>query len=82
MKRVSLLVCLFVGGCAAHHTLALDNPDEYASILISERLPDRVMLCVPLQPLRTAGQSVGCISVGELRASLRGRRTVALEVHR
>ncbi len=80
MRRALIFIVaiqiLFSAGCAARVVAPLP-PGPF--LLIQEALPDTYRLCVLLKPLRSPAQSIGCVTVGELRASVRGRRTIALE---
>lgn len=72
MTALRLALALFsvyiASGCAARSA-----PAPGPELLIRPNLPDDARLCVPRQTFRNEG--IACITVGELRALLRNRRS-------
>lgn len=76
MTRAFLLAgIIFIPACAARVPPA--TPAAPA-LLLNHTLPDDARLCVPRETFRNEG--IACITVGELRALLRRRRSAAFEV--
>jgi hypothetical protein len=75
----ALLALVVLPACAARAIALPAAPPATPApgLVLNHRLPSEARICVPLETFRNGG--VGCITVGELRALLRSRRTVAFQ---
>jgi len=77
---IGAVLALGVFGCTARASSpAQSHPTRPQAVMFDDLVPGELRLCVMARPIARADHPYVCITLGDLRAQLRGRRLIHTE---